>query len=619
MSREIRKASGVFKVMGIIAKSTIQEVNDKIDPVAVIGDYVGLEKRSGEYIGLCPFHNEKTPSFSVNPERKLYYCFGCGKGGTVINFVMEMDKLSFTEAIEVLAKRFGVPMRYENAAGSPGKDQEQRTRIEEITELYRRVAGSFHYWLKERPEGQSALHYIIDRGISMEMIETFRLGYAPANRRWLFQFLIRKGYSESFLASSMLFSSKDPHLSFFFHRLMFPITDRQGRTLAFGGRLLSGDGPKYINSAESDFYKKGLTLFGIDQALGEIRKTKEAYIAEGYMDVIALHQAGITNAVAPLGTALTDEQAKFLRRWVERVNLIFDSDKAGQQATVKAILTCRRNGLVCAVAVPHKGAAPAAEFKDPADILKEAGLQVLQKRMKYCMLDCEYLMFHSKSLFDISSAEGKTKAITFMFPYLKTLDSDVSRELVIEQIGEAFGVDQRAIRNDFNRTTPVHQGGGRKDGIPKKLRSIRMSDELYLLIVVLVNYQLYPKFRTKLVIKDIEDPAAKEIFIALEEWYVHDEAGMDALLAHINSEELRSFVVEKGSSKNLLSNPEQLMWDGIKKVKRRRLEKRRDQILLELMIARDGANETQNDFQKETRLEELLAEKMHIDAELHQA
>ncbi|MDR2484636.1 MAG: DNA primase [Treponema sp.] len=603
--------------MRIIAKSTIQEVNDKMDPIAVVGDYVRLEKRSGEYMGLCPFHTEKSPSFSVNPDRKLYYCFGCGKGGTVISFVMEMDKLSYGETVELLAKRFGIPVVYENTAGQQ-QDQDRATRIEAVTELYHRVAGSFHYWLKERPEGRPVLQYIISRGINMEMIEAFRLGYAPANRQWLFQFLSRKGYSGAFLASSMLFSHKDPRLSFFTHRLIFPITDRQGRTVAFGGRLLSGEGPKYLNSAESDVYKKGRTLFAIDRALGEIRKTKEVYIAEGYMDVIALHQAGITNAVAPLGTALTDEQAKFLRRWAEKVYLIFDADNAGRNATVRAIITCRKQGLSCGVVVPGKGLEKAAEFKDPADILQEAGARVLQESVKCFMLDCEYLMFHSKSLFDISGAEGKSKAITFMFPYLETLDSDVSRELAIGRIADAFGVDQTAIRNDFNRRYSIYGEGKRENEAPKKSRPVYMNDELYLLIVVLINYQLYPEFRTKLLIKDIEYPVAKELFIALEECYIHDESGMDALLARIHSEELRNFIVERGTSKEFSANPEQLMLDGIKKAMQRRLEKRRKDIVMELRIAKHNAADIHKDLHKGTRWEELLAEKMHIDAQLHQ-
>jgi DNA primase len=597
-----------------IAKSTIQELSDKMDALAVVGDYVRLEKRSGRYMGLCPFHNEKTPSFSVNPDLKLYYCFGCGKGGTVLTFVMEMEKLSFKETVELLARRFGVPLIYEDAPG-PQPDQEYAVRIEGITELYGRVAGSFHYWLMERPEGRAALQYIIARGISKEMIAKFRLGYAPADRRWLFHFLSGKGYSEAFLGSSMLFSSKYPQVSFFADRLMFPIANWQGKTVAFGGRLLSGEGPKYLNSSESDFYKKGQTLFAIDLALSAIRKTKEVYLAEGYMDVIALHQAGITNAVAPLGTAFTDEQARLLRRWAERVYLIFDADTPGQQATVKALLTCRRNSLACAVVVPGKGLETEKEgiFKDPADILQEAGPEVLQSSIKCSMLDFEYLMFHSRSLFDISSTEGKAKAISFLFPYLETLDSEVSRDVAIGQVADAFGVDRLAIRHDFNRS----QGAGRHTEGLHKPPSIRMNDELYLLMVVLLHYRLlYPEFRTKIVIKEIEDSAAKDLFIAMEECFAHDESGMSDLLSRINSEELRNFVIQRSASKEFTVNPEQLVRDGIKKIKRKGLERQGKAILTQLRLKKDTA-QGYGDSHNGIGLEELLAEKKQLDTELH--
>jgi DNA primase len=483
-----------------------------------------------------------------------------------------------------------------------------------MTELYTRVGGSFHYWLMEKSEGRAAKEYITARGISQEMLDRFRLGYAPANKRWLFAFLTGKGYSQDFLVSSGLFSSKYPQVSFFSNRLMFPIADRQGRTIAFGARLLSGEGPKYLNSAESDFYKKGQTLFALDMALSAIRSAKAVYIAEGYMDVIALHQAGITNAVAPLGTAFTDEQAKLLRRWADQVYLIFDADNAGQNAVLKAILTCRRNGLVCSVVIPGKGLEKAALFKDPADILKEAGSEVLQKNVKSCILDFEYLVNRSRSLFDISSAEGKAQAIAFLFPYLETLDSEISKDLVIGQAADVFGVDRGAILNDFNRRNRVHRRGEQE--VPKQAEPIRMNDELYLLTVVSVNDRLYPKFRTKLLIKDLEDPAAKELFIALEECFIHDESGMEDLLARISSESLRNFVIERGTSREFSANPEQLVLDGIKKVKQKRLHKRLTEIVTELRMLEHVAAETHDEFQNGIRMEELLAEKMHIDTEL---
>jgi DNA primase len=605
--------------MSLIAKSTIQEVNDRLDAVAVVEEYVRLEKKGGRYWGLCPFHNEKTGSFTVNPDMKTYYCFGCHQGGSVINFIMEMDKLSFPEAIETLAKKMGIEIIRENS-GLQTKDPEQDNRVEELVELYRRVALSLHHFLMEKPEGSAAKRYITSRGISEEMIARFRLGYAPGNRNWLFTFLSKKGYSPQFLAGSGLFSDKYPRMSFFSNRLMFPIADRQGRTVAFGGRILGEGEPKYLNSRESDIYKKGQTLFAVDLALPEIRKTKAVYLAEGYMDVIALHQAGITNAVAPLGTAFTDEQAKLLRRWAEKVTLVFDSDNAGQTAAVKGVLTCRRNSLSCAVVVPGGAGPEGANPKDPADILLQQGPEALQERMKGVIIDFEYLVSRSKFLYDVSGAEGKARAVAFMFPYIETLESEVSRDSCIAAVADAFGADRAAVLNDYSRR---HTGEkryaerGGSAGAVQTEKPVRMNDELYLLTVVSVNVHLYPRFRNAISMKEIEDPAAKELFIALEECYIHGETGVDDLLSRISSQALRNYVVEKGTSREFAGDPGRLIEDGIKKVKQRRLRRRLSEITAELHNLENAASIDQGGFRKDSLLEELLVEKMHIDAELH--
>ncbi|MDR2608416.1 MAG: DNA primase [Treponema sp.] len=608
-----------------ISEITVKEVNDKLDAVTVVNEYVRLEKRGGRFWGCCPFHNEKTASFTVDPERKLYYCFGCHKGGTVISFIMEMEKLSFPEAVETLAKRSGVEVIYDGFRDNK-EERENAVRKEELYDLYQRVAGSFHHWLMKTGEGKPALDYIVNRGVSGELIERFRLGYTPRDRSWLFAFLSGKGYSPEFLAASGLFSPKYPRSSFFSGRLMFPIADRQGRTVAFGARFLAapgeedtGESPKYINSLESGIYKKGQTLFAIDQAKAEIRRTKEAYLAEGYMDVIALHQAGITNAVAPLGTAFTEDQAKLLRQWADRVILLFDADKAGQDAVVKAILTCRKNGLSASVAVPGRGlsedSASPSFFKDPADILKEKGPLALQKSAKCCIIDFEYLVSRARVLFDSSGAEGKAKAVNFMFPYVEAMDSEVSKNTCIEDIADAFGVERQAVQADFRqygRTDGQKRVTVPKDAPPPQVKPVRMSDELFLLTAVLVNPDWYPKLRASLSsvlpIEEIDDPRAKELFIALEEWFRNDAPGMDDLLARIQDEALHNFVLEQAASQAFSRNPELLFGESMKRIQQKRLERRQTEIIREI--------ETQKRGDTSRGLEDLLAEKVYIDAEL---
>ncbi|MDR1129344.1 MAG: DNA primase, partial [Treponema sp.] len=578
--------------------------------------------------GCCPFHQEKTPSFTVDPERKMYYCFGCHQGGNIIKFIMDMDKASFPEAVELLAKKAGVELVYEGSGDYEGKKD---THKEDLYVLYDKLAGSFHYLLMEKPEYSHAKQYIIERGLTEEMLGRFRLGYAPADRSWLFRFLSKRSYSPELLAMSGLFSQDYPQSAFFHNRLMFPIADRQGRTVAFGGRLLSGDGPKYINSRESDVYKKGSTLFAIDLAMDEIRRTKSAYIAEGYMDVIALHQAGVSNAVAPLGTAFTDEQARLLKRWADKICLVFDSDGAGQAAAVKAILTGRKNGLDCSVAVPGRqlpgDGGEAAPLKDPADILKQFGPETLQKSVKCSINDFEYLVNRARSLYDTSGPEGKARAVAFIFPYAAALESEVSREACLADTADTFGVERQAVFADYRRDRqngrPALAPGAAGGEVREK--TLRMNDELYLLTAVMVNQWMYPKLRSSLSIEELEDSGAKELFIALEEWFRNRNTGEGEksraippdLLSRISGEALRNFVIEQGVKGAFSSNPEALIQDSIRQIKIKRLERRQGEIVMELRKQKnDSGVAAPSPASLPVSSEDLLTEKIHIDAEL---
>jgi len=627
--------------MPFISQTSIQEVNDRLDAVAVASDYVHLEKKGNRFWACCPFHQEKTASFTVNPDMKTYYCFGCHKGGSIINFIMEMDSLNFPEAIELLAKKAGVELKYENSPGgnySP-EDEAKKKAKEQLFELYQRIQGTFHHFLQKKPESGDGKRYIISRGINAEMIERFQLGYAPEDRYWLHKFLTQKGYSREFLSSSGLFSARHPESSLFSGRIIFPIADRQGRTVAFGGRILPSsrqntgtsdvkEAPKYINSPELWIYKKRETLYGLDLALPEIRRLKTAYIAEGYMDVIALHQAGITNAVAPLGTAFTEEQAKLLSRWAEKVVFFFDTDRAGQEAAVKGIYTCRKNNLSCFIIVSENPAESkdTAGTKDPADILLNFGPEALQKSSKYFISDFEYLVKKAEVLYDINapgghSTEKKARAVAYLFPYMDLLESEVARSSCVEAIADAYGLLPSVVSNDYKRYV-----SDRKLNVPEKEVKppeeanypLRMNEELSTLIAVALDYispdgkNLFTKFRSALEIGDLEDPNAKEIFIVLEECVRYGETGSAELLDRISHTGLKALVVEKSSSGEFSVNPEKLITDGIKRIKRKRFENQRDEIIIKIRMLRNQASD-----ENKLEVRELLAEKMRIDNELN--
>jgi len=609
--------------MALISKASIDEVNNRLDAVAIVGDYVRLEKKSGRWWGRCPFHGggqEKTPSFKVDPDLKMYHCFGCGKGGSVISFVMEMDKLTYPEAIKNLAQKMSIELIYEKGGNAEGGDESSIK--EELYELYKRTTVTFTHFLHEKEEGKTALKYILDRSISEEIIDKFKLGYAPADRDFLHKFLKKKGYSDEFLAKSGLFSAKYRTIPLFSGRLMFPITDRQGKIVAFGGRALPGtvqsDGnepPKYINSPETEIYKKGQTLFAIDYAKPEMRKTKTAYLAEGYMDVIALHQAEIVNSVAPLGTAFTDEQAAWLSRWVEKVILIFDSDEAGQKAAYKAIVTCRKNGLSCSLVNLQEGLENEIEIKetekikDPADILQKFGCQILKKVVKFTINDFEYLISRGRLQY-VAAGGDINRAVEFMFPFLEALDSEIDRDDSITRIADIFKIERSAVLKEYsNWKSTGRRDFSEKPAEARKKLQILVNDELRLLTNVALNQELYPQFRAALEIKDVNDPAAKEIFISLEECFKHDESGIDFLLERINDEALRDFIAKKGTSGEFRGDSRKFMEDGIRQINKKRLEKRLTEINAQM---REGERSTED----VTDIDTLLAEKKEIDSQI---
>jgi DNA primase len=609
--------------MALISKASIAEVSNRLDAVSVVGEYVRLEKKSGRWWGRCPFHGggqEKTPSFKVDPDLKMYHCFGCGKGGSVISFVMEMDKLTYPEAIKSLAKKLSIELIYEE--GGSAENNEDTSIKEELFELYKRMTNTFSHFLLKNEEGKTALKYILDRSITEEMIEKFKLGYAPADRNFLYNFLKQKSYSDDFLSKSGLFSAKYKTLPLFSGRLIFPITDRQGKIVAFGGRALPGvvqnDGsepPKYINSPETEIYKKGQTLFAIDHAKPEMRQSKTVYLAEGYMDVIALHQAGIINSVAPLGTAFTDEQAAWLRRWVEKVILIFDEDEAGQKAAYKAIVTCRKNGLSCGLVSLQEGlkseidAKETAKFKDPAEILQKLGSQILKKIVKFTINDFEYLISRGRLQF-VEAGNDINRAVEFMFPYLEALDSEIDRSDSITRIADIFKIERNAVQKEYsNWKLTGFRDYSEKPAAAKQKFKVRRNEELSLLANVALNAELYQEFRVAVEIKDIDDPAAKELFIALEECYKHDESGIDFLLERIGDEALRDFVADCGTSGEFRGDSRRFMEDGIKKIRKKGLEKRLTEINAQM-------REDERILGDVVNIDELLAEKKYIDSQV---
>lgn len=560
-----------------ITQESIDEVSDKTDIVRVVGEYVPLVQKGGDWWGCCPFHNEKTPSFSVSSSKKFYYCFGCHASGTVFNFIMNMEKLSYPESVEFLAKRAGVRLSYTDGGSETQRTDPNAKLKDEYKNLYTRVAGSFHYMLTQTEGGKFALDYICKRGITAETIEKFKLGYSPADRKWLRKFLESKNYTKDFLDNSGLFSKKYPEFAFFSDRLMFPIFDRKGDVVAMGGRFLRGDAsksPKYLNSGDLIQYHKGETLYAFNFARQAVREKKAVIFCEGYMDCIAYHQCGIEWAVAPLGTALTEEQVRMVKPFVETVYLSFDADGAGQNATKRAILMCRRMDITVKVIRLHGG-------KDPAEIMLNFGADYLTNDINNAIIDNDYLLSKLQEVFPKDTPEGKTKASLAFFAYIDALQSDVQKQACLDQLCQVYGIEKEAVRKDYGNREQLsrrYKKMTEQQTEPSEKQPVKVDAELKAVITAVAdNVSLFQNMRNEISADDLDNPDAKELFKIMEECLDGGNFSVSAILNRIGSDELKALVIE---ATNIYSNCAELsVSDSIKLLKFHAMEKRRARVL----------------------------------------
>lgn len=603
--------------MARITESSIQRVLDRADIVEVLSSYLRLELRGGRHWACCPFHTEKSPSFTVDRQKGVYYCFGCQKGGNLVGFLMELERLSYPEAIESLAKRYGIELEYEE--GGPAKAE--RDARKDLLELYRRVAGSFHYILAEKPEAEIARAYLSGRGVDGATVDAFGLGYAPADAQWLYSFLRSKGYEAAFLDSSGLFASKGKGFPLFRDRVVFPIENARGECIAFGARLLRGEGPKYINSPDTAVFQKKQNLFAFSRALDSMRKAGEAIICEGYMDVIAFHRAGLSQAVAPLGTAFTPEQAKLLKRYVDRVALCFDSDEAGRKAALKAIELCEASGLECSL-IALEGA------KDPAEILEKSGGEALKKSAETRINEFTYLVNTAQKLHDASTPDGRSGAAKFLFRFLEAIEAEVRRDSAIEYFAAGLGIDKFALARDFSQRNDGQRISRRREeesrGGQEGLRAadaIQRNSDLEFMVAVAINCRdVLSKVRMELRLGDPRfdlsiEKNAKKIYIACEEAYdaafrAGEKPEFADIIERLQDDELKSYVRKKQASDEYALNAEKTIADGLNRIKARMLSREKRELLIRI-----NRFDISDAVSGETK-EDLLERSRQIDAEL---
>lgn len=590
---------------GFISQKTIDNVINGADIVSVIGEYTKLESRgNNDFWGCCPFHGEKTASFHVDSDKKFYHCFGCGAGGNVIKFVEEQEKLSFPEAVEQLARKFNIPIEYQS--GYENKPDPAAKLREEYIELYERTASMFHYLLMETEQGKPALKYITERGLTIETLNKFKIGYSPADRTWLKKFLLKKNFSKDFLEKSGLFSKKYPDVAFFSNRLMFPIFNRQGQVVALGGRQLdkNPNSPKYLNSGDLIQYKKGETLYAFNFAKKSIKENKKVIFCEGYMDCIAYHQCKIEFAVAPLGTSLTEDQIKIVRPFVDEVLLSFDADGAGQKATLRAILMVRKAGLSCRIIKIEGG-------KDPAELMQNFGEKILTNAVSNAILDSDFLLSRLGRLYPVDTPEGKTQAALEYFPYLDSLQSDMLRESCLAQLCDTFNLKPEAVKKDFvNREQARQRLNNRQPEQKSNPQKLKINAELRALLAIIADLEKYSLVRNELNSDDFSDPSAKKLFGMLEECFNENSLTFTNLLNHCDDSELSNLITEAVSLGEFKNNTEDAVKDSVRLLKARSIERQRSKLMEQIASFNVLTSDDNEEFQK------LVSRKMELDNKL---
>ncbi len=423
------------------AGSFADRVKQQADIVRVVGEYVRLKKSGQNFTGLCPFHGEKTPSFAVHPVKQIFHCFGCGKGGDVFSFVMEMEKCQFPEAVRIVAEKCGIAIpRPKERSPEERKENQQRATL---VEMHREAQAFFVKQLETTAEGKAARAYLEDRGLNAEAIARFGIGYAPSGGDTLLRYLKQK-YAEKLLAESGLVSRDQSGRLFdrFRRRITFAIANESGKVVAFGCRALGDDLPKYLNSPETPIYSKSNVLYYMDRAKDAIRRQDFAVLVEGYMDAIAVARAGINNVVASCGTSLAEPQIKLLGRFTKRVIVNYDPDAAGQAATERSIsLLLEQDFEVRVLALPAIGDKKA----DPDLFIREKGAEAYIKALKDSPPYVDYLISRARQM-DLTTGEGKLRALNFLMPYLQKIPNRLLRSEWATRISQQLRIDEPVLR-----------------------------------------------------------------------------------------------------------------------------------------------------------------------------
>lgn len=536
----------------------IEEVRMRNDIVDVISGYVKLQKKGSNYFGLCPFHNEKSPSFSVSPQKQMYYCFGCGAGGNVITFVMEHESYTFSEAVKMLADRAGIKLPEVEYSKEERAKADKRSTLLEINKL----AANYFYYQLHQPQGKIGYDYFKRRALTDETIRRFGLGYSNKTSSDLYKYLRSKGYTDEILRDSGLVTMEERGTyDKFWNRVMFPIMDVNNRVIGFGGRVMGDGEPKYLNSPETMVFDKSRNLYGLNYA----RTSREKYMlaCEGYMDVIAMHQAGFTNAVASLGTAFTAQHAMLLKRYTDQVILTYDSDGAGIKAALRAIPILKEVGISTKVL-------NLKPYKDPDEFIKNMGADAFRERIAQAKNSFLFEIDVLKRDYDLNDPEQKTRFYNAVARKLLEFSEALERDNYTQAVAKEHFIPYEDLRRLVNRLgnqlsgMPPKAASGQYEQREKKKKveredGIRQSQRL-LLTWLIERPQLFEKIEGIVGPDDFKEPLYHQVAQMVFEDHAHGDLNPARILNHfINDEEQYKEVAAlfNASLKESLNNEEQ--------------------------------------------------------------
>lgn len=508
----------------------IEEVRSKNDIVDVISGYVRLQKKGSSYFGLCPFHNEKSPSFSVSRQKQMYYCFGCGAGGNVFTFLMEYENFSFLEALKVLAERAGVElpeMEY-------SKEAKERADLKNVLLEINKLAAQYYYVQLKNPQGEVALKYLKNRALDDDTIKAFGLGYSNKYSDDLYRYLKSKGYKDELLAKAGLISVDERNGVYdkFWNRVMFPIMDVNNRVIGFGGRVMGDAKPKYLNSPETIVFDKSRNLYGLNRA----RTSRKPYflLCEGYMDVISLHQAGFTNAVASLGTSLTSGHASLIKRYVNEVYLTYDSDEAGTKAALRAVPILKEAGITAKIIRMEP-------YKDPDEFIKNLGAEAFEERISKARNGFMFSLEVLERNYDMTSPEGKTDFMKETAKRLTEFEEEIERNNYIEAVAGAYHVGYEELRRLVSKMA-VQTGLAKPVTRPKSTQNREKEDGMEISQKILLTWliedeNIFRQIQKYITPDDFTGDLYKTVATLLYEQYEAGEPNPAKIMNYFTDEE----------------------------------------------------------------------------------